>query len=273
MLRIFFGNHKCASQWTTLIIERVCNEMAWKSFCAYQDEINKHGSLQQLIDKEKPDFLIIPESSKERIAEIKTDFFGFHIARDPRDIIVSCYFSHKKSHKISNYIPTLAHRKKLQELPKKEGIDYEISISKVFIENLYNWEYDYPNIVETKFEKITDSPQEEFENIFDFLGLFETKNNPLFSLMCYYNRVLQKLKIKKMGIRLTSYSKNQLAKTLKELSFQSLKKGETIGLGDTSNHYRKGVSGDWKNHLTPEQEQTIVAFFPDVLQKLNYTDE
>lgn len=273
MLKVFFGHHKCASQWIALVIERVCNEMALKSFCAYQDEINKYGSLQSLIDKEKPDFLIIPESNKDRIKEIKMDFLGFHTVRDPRDIIVSCYFSHKKSHKISNYIPTIEHRNKLQQLPKKEGIDYEITISKVFIENLYNWEYNNPNILETKFEKITSSPQEEFEKIFNFLGFFEIKETILLSLICYYNRMLRKLKINKWTIRLTNYSKSQLQKTLKDLSFQSLKKGKFIGLGNTSNHYRKGVSGDWKNHLTPEQEQTILAFFPEILQKLNYTDE
>lgn len=270
MLRVFFGHHKCASQWVTLVIERMCNELGWKSVCAFQYTIDKYGSLQKFIDEEKPDFLILPESTHERTLEIKVDYKGFHIIRDPRDIIVSCYFSHKKSHKISRFIPTAEHREKLQLLSKEEGLDYEISISKVFIENIYEWNYNYDNIFESKFEIITNSPKSELVNIYSFLDLLEENTSIVFSLMCYFNRVMQKLKINFFKIKLKKYTGEQLEKTLNELSFESLKAGKNKGLGKTSSHYRQGSSGDWMNHLSDEQEKKILNYFPNILDKLGY---
>ncbi len=271
MLKVFFGHHKCASQWITLVIERICNELGLKSVCAFQYTIDNYGSLQKLIDIERPDFLILPESNHKRTQEIQVEYKGFHIIRDPRDIIVSCYFSHKKSHKISRFIPTAEHRERLQSLPKQEGLDYEISISKVFIENLYEWNYNYNNIFESKFEIITNSPKNELINIFSFLDFFEENTSKLFSLLCYFNRIMQKLRLNFLKIRLEKYTTKQLERTLNDLSFESLKAGTNKGLGKTSSHYRKGSSGDWKNHLTDEQEKKILNYFPNILKKLGYT--
>lgn len=270
MLRVFFGHHKCASQWVTLIIERICNEMGLKSICAYQDTINKYGSLQHLLEIEKPDFLILPESNHNRTLEIKSEYLGFHIIRDPRDIIVSCYFSHKKSHKISNYIPTLEHREKLNVLPKKEGLDFEFSISHVFIENLYHWKYNYSNIYETKFEILTQYPEQEFYKILSFLDMLEDKENFVKGLIYDFNRFFKKMQLNPFIIRLNKYNKNQLNKIIKQLSFANLKTEKNKNLGKTTSHYRKGESGDWKNHLDATQEKMILDFFPNILEKLKY---
>ena len=270
MLRVFFGHHKCASQWITLIIERMCNEMGWKSICAYQDTINKYKSLQHLIETEKPDFLILPESSHNRTIEIKSEYFGFHIIRDPRDIIVSCYFSHKKSHKISNYIPTLEHREKLNILSKKEGINYEFSISYVFIENLYRWKYNYSNIYETKFEVLTQHPEQEFYKILSFLTILKDQGSFMDGLIYNYNRFCRKTHLTPFVIKLNKYNKNQLNRIIRQLSFKNLKQEKNKNLGRTTSHYRKGESGDWKNHLDESQEKMILDFFPNILEKLKY---
>jgi hypothetical protein len=118
MLRVFFGQHKCASQWVTLVIERICNELGWKSVYAYEKVRTEHGGLRALINDENPDFLIIPESNVELVGEIDRPFQGFHVIRDPRDIVVSGYFSHKGSHLLSPAGVTMEHREKLQTLPK-----------------------------------------------------------------------------------------------------------------------------------------------------------
>jgi hypothetical protein len=269
MLRVFFGHHKCASQWITLVIERMCNEMGWKYICAYQNTINKYKGIQDLIDIEKPDFLILPESTHKRTLEIRVEYKGFHIIRDPRDIIVSCYFSHKNSHKITKFIPTQEHKDMLQSLSKKDGMDYEISISKVFIENLFQWNYNYNNILETRFEILTNSSIEEFERIFTFLDILKN-DNPTSQFVYQYNRILKRLNINALIYKVENYSSKQLRKTLQDLSFDNLKNENNKNLGNTSSHYRKGVSQDWKNHLTKEQEQKIIEYFPGILQKLDY---
>lgn len=271
MLRIFFGQHKCASQWTTLLIERMCNELGWRCLSAYGTLIREHGGLKALIEHEKPDFLIIPESNVELLKEIEQSFRGLHIIRDPRDIIVSGYFSHMKSHPLSPQGVTLAHREKLQTLPKEDGIDLEITtLGRIPLRNLYEWDYSNPSIREIEFKQITDAPFQEFTKILEFMELLEKKNDLLFNVQCFYNRVVKKLGLDALRLRSEKYSAHQLCKSLEQLSFANLKKGRLKRLGQKAAHYRKGKTGDWKDHLTPRQEDEITRIFPGIFDKLGY---
>lgn len=273
MLKVFFGHHKCASQWSTLIIERLCNELGWKLVIAYQGTIDEKGSLAQLIEDEDPDFLIIPESRQSRVMEIPVPFKGFHIIRDPRDIIVSCYFSHKTTHKAKQQIPTKEHKQKLNELPFEEGMDYEISISKVFIENLYSWEFTDDRIFETKFDDVTKDPERTFADILEFLEVIKPgKKNPLLGLISLYNRIMKRTRLTALCVKVNYSSRNRLYEILKELNFGNLQKGPRKSLGDTTDHYRTGKSGDFRNHLTKEQEDRLLSYFPGILQKMNFKE-
>lgn len=273
MLKVFFGHHKCASQWSTLIIERLCNELGWKLVIAYQETIDKHGSLAQLIKDESPEFLIIPESRQSRVSEINIPFKGFHIIRDPRDIIVSCYFSHKTTHKVKQQIPTAEHKQKLNELPFEEGMDYEISVSKVFIENLYSWDFSDDRIFETKFDEVTKDPKISFANILVFLEVIKPgKGHPSIGLIAFYNRVMRRVRLHTLCIKMKYSTRSRLQRILKELNFGNLQKGPRKSLGDTTDHYRTGRSGDFRNHLTKEQEDRLLSYFPGILQKMNFEE-
>lgn len=251
----------------------MCNELGWKCLSAYRVLINEHGSLRALIEREKPDFLIIPESNMELIKEIDQPFRGFHIIRDPRDIIVSGYFSHMKSHALSSHGVTLEHRQKLQALSKEQGIDLEIAtLGRIPLSNLYQWDYGNPSIHETEFKQITNDPIQEFTRIFAFMEMLEEKNDLIFTVQCLYNRAMKKIGLKTMQIRSERYSAHQLRKTLEQLSFANLKRGRLRRLGQKAAHYRKGKSGDWKNHMTAQQEDEINRVFPGIIGKLGYDD-
>ncbi|MBK8580930.1 MAG: sulfotransferase domain-containing protein [Flavobacteriales bacterium] len=271
MLRVFFGQHKCASQWATLVIERICNEIGWRSLTAYGVLIREHGGLRALLQHEKPDFLIIPESNAELIKEIDQPFRGLHIIRDPRDIIVSGYFSHKKPHPLSPKGVTVEHREKLQTLPEEGGIDLEIAtLGRIPLSNLYHWDYENPWILETEFKRITNAPFEEFSRILEFMEMIGEKNDSLFAAQCFYNRAVKKAGVKAMQIRSEKYARHQLRKSLDELSFANLKKGGLKRLGQKTDHYRKGKSGDWQDHLSLRQEEEITRIFPGIFEKLGY---
>jgi hypothetical protein len=66
-------------------------------------------------------------------------------------------------------------------------------------------------------------------------------------------------------------------KALKEiLSGQDFKKktgGREAGQEDKKSHYRKGVSGDWVNHMKAVHLKYFVAHYNPVLLKLGYESD
>ena len=54
-----------------------------------------------------------------------------------------------------------------------------------------------------------------------------------------------------------------------EQRFSEMARGRAQGIEDASSHYRKGVSGDWANHLKPQHKEYFRRRFP-ILLKLGY---
>ncbi len=52
--------------------------------------------------------------------------------------------------------------------------------------------------------------------------------------------------------------------------FSKLAGGRNLGEEDVKSHYRKGVSGDWKNHLKEEHIKLFKEKHNDLLIKLGY---
>lgn len=272
MLRVFFGQHKCASTWLVLLIERMCNELGWTCTVAYRARIDAHGGLRQLIENEKPDFLLIPEADVGQVAEIPVPFQGFHVSRDPRDIVVSGYFSHLKVHALADDPArgvTAQHRRMLEELPQSEGLDLEIAtIARVPLQHLHEWNYDDPRILESRFEVLTASPFEELARILSFMDMLAPRNKVLFGLRCYINRLLKHFGMGSLRMRTERYSPAQLTKTLNDLSFTNLKQGKHRRLNQDGGHWRSGKAGDWKEHLTAAQVEEIERLFPGLIARL-----
>lgn len=62
-----------------------------------------------------------------------------------------------------------------------------------------------------------------------------------------------------------------VTRCLKAASFEKLSGGRGHGEEDTSSHFRKGVSGDWHNHLKPETAHEIRALAAPQLERLGYS--
>jgi len=74
------------------------------------------------------------------------------VIRDPRDMIVSGYFSHLKSHSEQDWPELTEHRKRLQSLSKEDGLLAELDFSRQFLDDLATWSYSDPNILELRFD-------------------------------------------------------------------------------------------------------------------------
>ena len=91
----------------------------------------------------------------------------FYVIRDPRDVVVSWYYSMKYTHRLVGSVSK--HRKKLQQMNKSDGIIYCIKELQLKFAYMRSWWYNRkdPHVYITKFEDLTSDPVSEWGKIFD----------------------------------------------------------------------------------------------------------
>lgn len=258
MLRFALLNHKCGTVYVNKVLDKYCKENML-TFSRYSVLFNPNGTAYKnkrfsIIDKyvlgrqetfkyynPKADIFFIPTSIYNLlILPLEEPYKGFHVVRDPRDVIVSGYFSHKISHPVKNRFGKLfllKRRKLLNEISKEKGLMLEIRKG-YSLKNMNSWKYDDPNIMEIKFENLILDPFSTFMQVFKFLEL---------------------------GI-----DEEKLKNTIEYFSFKKLSGGRDRGQEDVSNHFRKGVAGDWKNHFNEEHKKVFKKNWGGLLIKLGY---
>jgi len=186
---------------------------------------DKHSILKKL-NKLPKDIIISPfyiRFNDFREFEKPNNYKAFYIARDPRDLIISNYFSLKYSH--DPYHPyILKMREKLNSLSQDDGITEIINSftkgAKITLEGWFTQKSE--NIKLIKYEDI-----------------FGSKQFTIFSEL-----------LEHCEIKLTNSEINTL---LDNYSFQKLS-GRKQGNEDIKHHFRKGIPGDWKNYFTDQQK-------------------
>ncbi len=141
------------------------------------------------------------------------------VVRDPRDAIVSYYFSLKYSH-IDNMNFISERRRKLLSLDRHEGLLYAIK--------------DFNDIIADYACKWLDYAQTNSVLILRYEDLVEDAWS-FFNSILEYNQV--------------DVPEGLLKDSIGTFTFENLA-GRQPGSENKHSHYRKGVVGDWKNHLT-----------------------
>jgi len=161
----------------------------------------------------------------------------FFVLRDPRDIIVSSYFSTRSSHTPMGDIPEV--RKVLQEKPLKEGLLYVIGhlSERGTFRNLRSW---------------ATAPAAEAVRLFRYEDLTGERQADEVDLL-----------MRHCGIALPPA---ELAGLLSRYSFSRMR-GETAG---KVSHYRRGKSGDWRNHFDDDIYEAFAAATGDLIELLGY---
>ena len=290
MLRVYFGHHKCASTWIHEIIGQVCREAGLQKRLLV-DPLTPHAhgpltdyrrwdiqreELGAYLQREQVDFACCITADQAQVEGLGgVPFRGFHVIRDPRDIIVSAYFSHRNSHPTEGLPHLAAHRRRLQAVSKEEGLLLEMDFSAQELRDIGSWPYGHPNILELKVEELAAHPYDGFLRIFEFLGLMDWEGDYLARrrIAVFVQRMLNRLSFRYRWMRWVRrpmlVTGELLLGRVYDHRFEK-KAGRRRGEEDPKSHYRKGQPGDWRHHFTEEHVAAFKEKFGDLVVRLGY---
>ena len=231
-----FAHHRCASSWIRHILSEVCAELG--ATLHVQGGGNVDDKILAALSEGGTNFVYCRNASRQQAAQLRP-FRGFHVVRDPRDVAVSAYFSHKHSHALGGWL-TQEYRDRLTTLDQDAGLLLEIERSAMLFRAMAEWNYRNPAVLELQMETLTADPVSGFEQAFEFLGI----RNQL--------------------------PESSLSRILDKHSFEAESGGRQRGEESVTSHYRKGVAGDWINYFRPVHVQYFKDHYTDMLIKLGY---
>ncbi len=226
---------------------------------------------------QRTDFPVLSCADPE-IEEVRQlqHFRGVHVVRDPRDLIVSAYFSHRNSHWFKPGTEEYAHQERLRRVSKTEGLALEIEFSARYLRPIVAWDFSMPHVLELKFEEVTARPYESVLRMFAFLGLLDEAEWPWWQQLIDAPRFVWNRLTRCWGgfgrwPRRTIPAEKLLG-IVYALQFSRLAR-RPKGQEDPQSHYRKGQPGDWRNHFTEELVACFKKQYPGLLVKLGYEQD
>lgn len=226
-------HHKCASNW----LRRICRELERAGVIAYEVA---GGTKQQTAIVANP---LAPRVVLDVNAACKAgDAPHFnvsrivHFVRDPRDALVSNYWSWLKSH-ANNTPEILAFRERAVNLSVEDGLlallpDFPMG------QQLQTWTNEtFESVHLIRYEDLLTGPEATLANMFAHGGI--------------------------------SIPPDIASKVMRRTSFEKLT-GRKPGEEDVEAHFRKGVSGDWRVYFTPRLTEAFHASYGWLGPRLGY---
>jgi hypothetical protein len=235
-------------------------------------------TLDKVVDQNKLDFVSYISADIRYLGDISR-FRGVHVIRDPRDVVVSSYFSHKTSHSTGGWPELAEFRPLLNNLSKDDGMIENIKFTAKLpidgwdinlFDNFMEWDYLLPNIMEVKFERLVQDPYTVLLEMFNFLEMLEFSDVNPSGLLKYVlrNRFPHRFS------KITTIPAWQILFQGYVNRFSKLSGGRSKGSEDEASHYRKGLPGDWRNHFTDRHKDFFKKNYNELLIKLGYeTDD
>ncbi len=275
-LLCYFGHHKCASTWIHSILDTVCADAGLKIAYLYAPR-NFGGDLAKHIRDEQIDLVSYVNADANYLNGLPP-FRGFHVVRDPRDILVSGYFSHKNSHPTDDFPELPAHREALKNASKDEGLHLEMEFvftKQVFAE-MFNWDYNREHVLEVKQEELTPDPYRAFLKIFAHLDMLDESHIGKKRYVPYFVRAVTNILHRRHPLAVPFHSPirpfpaERLLGIVHDHRFANFAGGRKAGETDEKSHYRKGQAGDWLNHFKPEHVEHFKQSYNELLLRLGY---
>jgi sulfotransferase family protein len=169
---------------------------------------------------------------------VPPDTHRFFILRDLRDTLVSAYFSVKISHPTFKFESVNRLRERLRWANQEEGM----------LLALREW------------LPVAADIQRSWLHSGDALVRYE-------DLLVDPEPILGEVLLRKCELGI---SRVKLREALAAESFESLSGGRKPGEEDISDHYRKGVAGDWRNHFSARVTEEFKHAYGDLLIAAGY---
>ena len=270
----FYGHHKCATHFFSSLLKDACSHLKLHPVVAYHPDVFQ-WDLPRFLLENRVDFLIYTNAQIQHVRQL-SEVRGFHVVRDPRDVLVSAYFSHLYSHPTVNWPELVEHRERLKTVSKSEGLLMEMEFSRFIFEAMFAWDYNQPHVLELHWEDIIDNPAKGMIRIFKFLDLL--KKSPFeeclaFSIMRPEGKHFRNIKYRLENCLKKRISPDHINRIVHANRFEAHAKGRSPGEEKNTDHYRKGVSGDWVNHFKEVHVSCFNEKYNHVLLKLGYGGE
>lgn len=269
----YFGHHKCASTWFEEIFHDICYDLGLRYRIVYKKQ-DFDGDLRKYIRDNNIDFIAYANADFSQVVKLE-NLVGIHAVRDPRDIIVSAYFSHLKTHPTHAWPELIAHRMKLQQCDQETGLFHEIAFRKEQFDEMRSWkDFHGDNIMQMHFEDVTSRSYQSMLSIIDFLGLLCQKRYSFSKRLEFlFARLLRNIE-SRLGVPLPrvihALPAERILGIVWENEFEKKAGGRKVGEEDRNSHYRKGAHGDWKNYLTRDHIALIKQQYNDVILQYGY---
>jgi hypothetical protein len=270
MLRAYFGHHKCATTWAGAIIGHVSRELGLRHSIVFDTRGERLGDL---VGRKGVEFLSYTEADIEQVKGLGP-LRGFHMVRDPRDVVVSAYFSHLYSHSTEAWPALIEHRRALEQLSPEEGLLLEMKFRERQMMEMYHWDYSREDILELRMEEVVARPYSQMLEIMSFLQLLDDRELvPLRRVGWVLWKAIRRIEWQtgaSLGVRPPAIPAERLLGIVWEHDFAKKSGGRKPGEEDSKSHFRKGQAGDWRNHFTPRHVRFFKDHYGDLLLKLGY---
>ena len=168
---------------------------------------------------------------------------AFFVSRDPRDIVVSWYFSAARSHPTRSNSSLQQTRDQLVALGEEEGLIFTIRRLKYYglFDALRSWvDADQEGVLLVRYE--------------DLIGVDADR---------WWEQLLEHCDV--------PLGPGERRALLARYSFQKLS-GREPGDEDPASKLRKGIAGDWRNHFTPTVREVFADITSDLATRIGYPD-
>jgi hypothetical protein len=240
---------KTASQWIRAILsdEMVLARTSMRMY-SYQRELPGKIDMRRLHERK----FFSPFPPRTIASPLYLEFQSYHsipkpnsyktffVQRDPRDIVVSWYYSVRYSHKPIGRIPE--HRIKLSGMNMTDGLIYSIAYLKDYgiflaLESWLNKTAMDPHIKIVSYEEITnhDRQENQFGELFSHCEI--------------------------------DLSKEEIESLLSKYCFANMR---SAAEHSPVSHYRKGQAGNWAIHFTKPVSDFFSQVTGDLLSRLGY---
>ncbi len=246
-----FLHHKCASQYLRAAISaagQAAGQLTSISAMNSIEEPPDTGSVR--IAMAQSDYSLDDNAWPEvvNLIDLQEDNWrGIHFVRDPRDLLVSAYWSHRTVHPL-NFSRLRAHREALQQVGLETGLLMEMDfyLTKAAIEHILYWP-EHPNVL--TFDAI--------DTVRDLSSRREDRR-PFRQALMWIDIPL----LASMGFpswrAVSGRSENDEAPGGRD--------------EDNTHHYRHGVQGDWQRYFTLAVRTEFNRRYGEALAAKGYGD-